>query len=335
MPSRRRAVLSLSVLLPVIFAALIGCGSDKKSTSSGPVLPGDSWTLQSSRSGSYLTSVTHNGTRYVAVGLSGTIVTSENGEVWSRQQSPVTTDLLGVASAPDGAVVAVGNNGLILESEDGLTWTESESPTENWLHGIVHDGAKFVVVGAAGAIVYSTDSTWQIATNSSFANMYDITVRDGQYVAVGTNKILLSDDGTAWVDTLGTTGFVLHGVAASPERFVAVGQSGAILTSDDGNFWVRQLSGLGIYFYQVVYTDAQFVAVGENGQIITSPDGITWTLRPSGVSAHLRGMTWDPNEPRVVAVGNNDNITTSIDGLSWTSTFTGSSRTLRAAGGCG
>jgi hypothetical protein len=51
-------------------------------------------------------------------------------------------------------LVAVGASGTIVTSPDGTTWTAAPaSPTTNWLNGVGYGNGRFVAVGASGTIV--------------------------------------------------------------------------------------------------------------------------------------------------------------------------------------
>ena len=55
--------------------------------------------------------------------------------------------------------VAVGNSGTILTSSDGTSWTSPTSGTSNDLKGVTYANSTFVAVGKSGTILTSTDGT--------------------------------------------------------------------------------------------------------------------------------------------------------------------------------
>lgn len=66
-------------------------------------------------------------------------------------------------SSADDLFVAVGASGTILTSPDGVTWTSRTSGTTQNLQDLTYGGANnlFVVVAASGTILTSTDGiTW-------------------------------------------------------------------------------------------------------------------------------------------------------------------------------
>jgi photosystem II stability/assembly factor-like uncharacterized protein len=90
---------------------------------------------------------------FVAVGNSGTILTSPDGSNWTSRTSNTSNLLEGIIYG-NGQFIAVGNNGTILTSTDGATWNSSTvTPsgilsTTELLESISYDGSsKFVVIG--------------------------------------------------------------------------------------------------------------------------------------------------------------------------------------------
>ena len=72
--------------------------------------------------------------------------------------------------------VAVGNSGTILTSSDGTDWTTRTSGTTDNLLGVDYGISTFVAVGASGNIVRSTDngSSFDNATSPTGNTMYGV-----------------------------------------------------------------------------------------------------------------------------------------------------------------
>ena len=218
--------------------------------------------------------VAWSGTQFVAVGNSGTILTSPNGIAWTTRTSGTTNNLVDVAWSGT-QFVAVGG-GIILTSPDGITWT-SRSTTQSPF-GVAWSGTQFVAVGESGIILTSTDGiTWTSRTSGTTQHLFGGVAWSGtQFVAVGISGIILtSPDGIVWTTRTSGTGLPLDGVNWSGTQFVAVGGGGGadgiILTSPDGITWTRQASGTTNRLFGVVWSGTQSVIVGANGTILTSP----------------------------------------------------------------
>jgi hypothetical protein len=169
-----------------------------------PILAGVVWVaISHSQLLHPLTGIAWSGSRFVAVGGSGTILTSLDGNTWTAQASGTSQELRGVAWS-GSRFVAVGDNGTILTSLDGNTWTAQASSASQELDGVAWSGSRFV--------------------------------------AVGNHEILTSPDGNTWTAQASGTSQFLSGVAWSDSRFVAVGWgwNREILTSPDGSTWTTQ-----------------------------------------------------------------------------------------------
>src|SRR5690606_27716092 len=89
---------------------------------------GATWTPANSTTTNTLFGVAWLGTRYVAVGGSGTVLTSPNGTTWTQvAEGLVTAGLNAAAISNTGRIVVVGNSGAALTSDDGVTWTPAAS----------------------------------------------------------------------------------------------------------------------------------------------------------------------------------------------------------------
>jgi uncharacterized protein (DUF2141 family) len=257
----------------------------------------DTWTERTSGTTNALDGVTYGNGTFVAVGESGTILTSSNGVTWSTRTSGTTNHLEGVTYG-DGTFIAVGGSETILTSTDGVTWnTETLWVTSNHLYGVTYGNGTFVAVGGNGTILTSLDGvTWSTRTSGTTQGLHGVTYGNGIFVAVGWyGTILTSTDGVTWTERASEYLYILDGVAYCDGTFIAVGTSGTILTSPDGVAWNTRTSGTSSDLVGVTYGDGTFVAVTSGTRttltpgylnisrgekiLLTSADGITWTKR--------------------------------------------------------
>ena len=289
-----------------------------------------------------LSSIVWSGTQFVAVGLSGAIVTSPDGLTWTTRVAgssygqPSYGPLLSVTWAPSlGRFVAVGI-GNIMTSSDGIAWAPNTSGaiSNDGLYGVVWSGTQFVAVGdvygsSTPAILTSPDGlTWTTRSVSAAGMLRGVAWSGSVFVAVG-DVTLISADGIAWARVADTT-TRWNGIAWSGAEFVAVGDvpvpggsNGKVRTSADGLAWAdRAITSPPLY--RVAWTGMQFVAVGGGnggtpayglggaqgspGCLSTSPDGITWTAQSVSAAGTIYGTTYTIygvawSGTRLVAVG--------------------------------
>jgi hypothetical protein len=181
-----------------------------------PAIPasGVSWTTYlNSGTTNNLQGVTH-GSIYVAVGDSGTIVTSTNGSDWTAQTSGTAFTLRQVTSNGN-IIVAVGVSGTIVTSiNGGSTWTaqQIQSGTPN-------------LVGVAAET--------QLVANAVADPLLLGAIPTSQFVAVDSSgNVYTSVDGITWSTTPIKTGLsnlsnLGQPMVSSGFGYVAVGNAGA------------------------------------------------------------------------------------------------------------
>ena len=102
---------------------------------------------------------------------------------------------------------------------------------------------------------------------------FNEVIHDGQrFVAVGDGgAVLTSPDGASWTRWDSGTDRHLFGLAHGKGLFVAVGRRGTVLTSKDGEVWAKQDLGVPDWLHSVAHGGGRFVAVGDAGTALTSP----------------------------------------------------------------
>jgi hypothetical protein len=148
----------------------------------------------------------------VAVGSSGRIAWSTNGETWTAinntQSTFDTTDVNGVAYG-DGRFVAVGSGGKMAWSTNGETWTAVTGGTGTGANPSDPGNSKF------GAIAIN-----------------NITYGAGRFLAVGGNgRMAWSTDGTTWTEVVHAN-WTIFGITYAAGKFVAVWDSGRMAWSE-------------------------------------------------------------------------------------------------------
>lgn len=242
--------------------------------------------------------------KFVAVGLPGVIMTSTNGVNWVSQDSGTAAQLNDIAYC-NGRFVAVGNSdevageGIILTSLDAEDWLIQF--TDLPLYGVGCGPNGFTAVGSngfglnCGRSLNSADGLYfepgpEGCGSGLTATPNDVTCNDEVCVAVGYDGLIATtENGLTWTGVQQGTVAGLVSVAASSQRIVVTGGSGAILVSADGQaFTNRGRPGI----WKAVASDGTgFVTVGSDGRILESADGDSWTEVPSPTSSDLTFVT--------------------------------------------
>jgi hypothetical protein len=204
------------------------------------------WTTSTLTGNPKLNALASNGSRVVAVGDGGTIAYSADGLTWASATVPVSANLYGVTYASSGTWVAVGASGTVLTSGDGITWTAQSSGISTDLRSAAYraattvtttlptaatttTAAAYVLVGAGGVVLHSTDAVnWTAKTSNTTADLMALSSLPNQFLAVGASGAVVSSaDGLAWTPTSISGAGALYGLNNARGQYVAVGESGA------------------------------------------------------------------------------------------------------------
>ncbi len=289
--------------------------------------------------------ITYTTVTFVAVGDSGTILTSPDGITWDNMTSGTSNTLYGITYA-NSTFVAVGESGTILTSSDnGASWDNRTSGSVNHLQGVTFGNNNFVAVGRSGTILTSSDNgtSWDIPgfTDATTNNLYGVTygslsMGNSKFVAVDAYGLIRTSDRWwgSWTENIWSSGDdSLEAVTFANSLFVAVGWVGNIRTSPNGGQWYRGASGTTYRLRGVTYGNNTFVVTGYGGIILTSSNppvyasGAYWDSRNSGTTESLAGAIY--GNGIFVAVGDSGTILTSSDVITWTPRSSGISNNLR------
>lgn len=272
-----------------------------------------------------LVGVAWTGTQFVALSNSASIITSNDGVIWSMF-GKVQADNV-VAVLPNGiyhfdGAYYVRSSSNILRSLDLVVWTSvRDLPNNPASFPMKKLNGRLYVTGSLNQIQYSTDGiTWTpanvVAPTIPTFDIYDITFRDGVFVAVGSSSsIYVSTDGHNWTRRSGPTDR-LDAVVWKNGEFIAVGSNRSIATSSNGVEWTSQVKDTNTYaMSSIVLNGSHFIGVGRYGRLMTSPDFEQWTTRHSQTISNLSSVVWTGSF--AIASGEGGVILRSVDGLSW------------------
>ena len=150
-----------------------------------------------------------------------------------------------------------------------------------------------------------------VGPDSSGNGIIDIKTSDGDH----TLEVVDEDYGFKASGWKKKTGRTIHGIAASPDRFVALHNNGnASVTLDRGDTWTTYKSVIDFDSTVIVYGNGRFVTY-KNSKLAFSLDGITWTRLPDigatgGKILFVNGL---------FIIGSDRKAWWSSDGLNWTS----------------
>ena len=236
----------------------------------------------------------------------------------------------------NGKFVAVSKSGNdLIYSLDGFNWTTtSVTYSSNWF-SVTYGNGYFVAVGLSGStsqqVMYSSDGiSWLNATSTEANPWRSVAVHsNNRFVAVsssGSNPVMYSDNnGQNWTNggVSGEGKRSWQSIAFGGDKFVVVGQSGAIMYSTNGVNYTDISSG-GTSWQSVAYGNGKFVAVSTGGDItMNSTDGINWTQVNTTYVGDWNSITYGDNKFVAVAPSATGSLVIwSPDGVNWNESST-------------
>lgn len=237
--------------------------------------------------GSSLNSAQHSadGSLIITVGNDGTIISSTNGQAWTKQQSNTIYSLKKIMTLGSN-FIAVGLNGTIVQSSNGVNWKSSQPFSSlQFFDGANDSNSEIIAIGRNGsttstkpAAILSNDAgkTWSdISTKfESAGDLRAITYNKDNKTFLVTDslhQIFTSSDGNKWSKIGSFTGLI-NGLSYAYGTYVAVGDNGVIVTSTNGKDWLacgsNDLKGYSFYGVGSSNVNNQFIATGTNGSLV-------------------------------------------------------------------
>jgi len=232
------------------------------------------------------------GSRWVAAGAYGDVITSSDGVSWESGGAGCTS-----TACEDGFVdLAHGEHGWL--AAGGV--------------GVCDDQLKRI--GGATAAVSPDGRAWQVRPLAD-DRFRGAAATDGGFIAVGDGWISRSADGVNWSSTAAPDGAVLRSAAAGDGAEVIVGPGGALYVGDGGPSWFKPYLYVSDDLHRVVWGEGQFLAIGANGMVLRSIDSMNWITVPVATQVDLLGAAVGPEG--WVMVGDEGVILGGSDGRYW------------------
>ena len=268
---RKVFILVMVAVLLVTVLPSTGINTSAGATAHAAVLPADilsNWAWRNPWPQGYdINDVIYANGQYVAVGGSGTVLTSGDGASWNVHKNAAKGAALRGVAYGNGTYVAVESK-RIFTSANAVTWMEA-----------------FELPDIPG---YNPLYDWMLGPSPY--HLSSVAFGNGMFIAVGTYFILKSENGTHWEIVQEGNYNPLNAIAFGDDRFVAVGNNGYVLHSRDGVNWTGSATPKQ-NLYDVIYIDKGeggpddkiFVAAGNSGGIfVTDSRSMYWLNKNKG-----------------------------------------------------
>jgi len=299
------------------------------------------------------------------------IYSTNNGINWKKFTMAGSTNVLYSVGADNATGLLAGDDEIRLGQvvSNLLVWppqigsASTTVPPWTYFTAVKDTNGVYALAGNDGMLVQSYvtngDYYWNTPYNSVRDWLWQVTVENGLYVAVGDNvRIMTSGNGADWTveqvpltNSVSAAETVFLGVGGTTNLLVAVGTAGSLAispnelvpvtqTNPDGTLFTNEVSTLGVIWNSLTPPAGntndlagvgtfrnQFFIVGGNGALLRSSDGTNWAALDSGTKVYLSGIAASTNG-LVVLTGNEGTILTSPDGTNWTTQISGTTNWL-------
>lgn len=233
-----------------------------------------------------LLDVARLGSRLVAVGTRGLIITSnDEGVTWEQRLSPTDVTLTALVFVGSGKGFAVGHEESLLRTDnDGASWSlvRTDASGVPLLRIRFLDAQRGFAVGGRGVIYWTSDGggSWTrtiITADDGFdPHLFDIaSTADGRLLlaAEGGRLFRSLDGGEVWDELQSPyTGSFFGLVTFGPRSVLAYGMLGhAFLSRNGGDSWEELSTGIDQSFFCAVATGERIFLAGADGAIATTP----------------------------------------------------------------
>jgi photosystem II stability/assembly factor-like uncharacterized protein len=270
---------------------------------------------------SLLLDIAQAGSRYVAVGERGHVLTSDNrGQIWTQAAGVPSQEMLtSVCFSDEKHGVAVGHDEIALVTSDaGNSWqrTHYAPDARQPLLDVICNGSDVIAVGAYGVYLTSADrgATWaERKFEAQKPSTRTFSPPKGASSEKGDDK--QASDNYA-DDEIGGDFHLNRIVGASGSRLYIAAEAGHLYRSDDaGKTWVELPSPYeGSFFGILPLDDESLLAYGLRGHLFRSDDGgRSWRKIEVGTDAMLNDAIRLPQNS-VAIVGLSGTVLLSKDG---------------------
>ena len=169
----------------------------------------------------------------------------------------------------------------------GRVWVKAGTPSfgTSQINSVTYGGGKFVAVGAAGKIAYSTDGdTWTQAETPSFGttDIYSVAYGNGVYVAFAHGKTATSSDGDTWTQQTPASPGSSTILEFDGSRFISA--SGLdFVYSTDGDTWTTISGAFPASMNWLQYGGGRYFAIGGENSGCYSDNMSDWTGVETGL----------------------------------------------------
>ncbi|WP_353513883.1 hypothetical protein [Thermus sp. LT1-2-5] len=265
-----------------------GAGTFVAVGQSGTVLRstnGIQWTAEQLSGADDIYSIAFGEGKFVINGRGGMFVSPDQGLTWQRLNA-VTSVYSPVVFGVGRFVAASAYPGKVIVY-DGTNLNEVSLPTSDTVSSVAFVKDHFLALTRFGQLLASPNGVdWDSIFTPGDSPRAVYRLGDRFFLLLqghGTStRVAFSPDGVQWTLSGSTIPATVNALARGGNRYVAVGDNGALFCSNDGETWLPAQAPGATPDWDLtaaVYTGSRFVAVGLGGLVLASEDGCSWQVK--------------------------------------------------------
>jgi hypothetical protein len=180
---------------------------------------------------------------FIAMG-DGWVYQSPDGVNWEGRNSNMQASLFNDVQFIDGQFIAVGVSGGIITSPDGWNWQSANSPTDRNINAVWGENGVDVAVADFGTALTSLDGVhWKQTNSNAGFDLLSLSYASGLFFAGGQDGCLFtSPDGQSWTDLDYPTGWYYPiSMLATDGTTVATEVTGTTVWSTNDGYNVNEV----------------------------------------------------------------------------------------------
>jgi photosystem II stability/assembly factor-like uncharacterized protein len=272
------------------------------------------WELSSRGDIQALRSIIKSGDNLVAVGNTGKIITSTDGEAWEAPISQGNGWYYKVGLQTNGELLATGQDGIFVTSTDsGVSWSQISYGVSKHIFDFETVGKTGYMAGAAGTFLYydANLGIWRSRSVGQTVDLYGVhdmgNGENGWVVGYSGKIIKLSQSGFSYAAiTSGTTETLNDIIFTSDLIGFTVGTKGTLLkTIDGGDTWTTsEIPNVGYRDLYSIDASGNNLAIAGDKVLLFSDDlGETWNLKDYSGTFNIFHEAYFEDENTLWAVG--------------------------------
>ena len=162
--------------------------------------------------------------------------------------------------------MAVGNTGSIITSDDGIEWESITSGTAQNLNNVSFANNTLIIVGDSGSIMSINYTSWRKHYHSLANYRSTSFGKGNHVFVSNYGDIASTNDWNSWKVAVCGDQYHFNDVVYDGSSFLAIGNIGIIFKTEDISSCTQITSGVSYHLYGIIFSNSKYIIVGRSGR---------------------------------------------------------------------